>query len=119
VTLSEVWISDSTNNGVRIDGSATTGQIDLTLSESLVSSGVQGVSAITNAAVNTKVMVTNSTIANNTQNGIVGNGAGVQIRVAGTTITGNFTGVNPAGGSLVTSLGNNVLSGNSTDGAFN
>jgi hypothetical protein len=119
VSLDDVWIADGTNNGVRVDASVTTGIVDLTLSDSTVTSHVQGISVSTNATINAKVMVTNSTIANNTGNGIVGNGAGVQVRVAGTTITGNTTGVNPAGGSLITNLGNNVLSGNSTDGAFN
>jgi hypothetical protein len=64
------------------------------------------------------VMLTDSVIAHNSNNGISAAGANARIRVASSAIHGNATGVLITGGAIVNTYGNNELDGNGTDGSF-
>ena len=65
------------------------------------------------------VLVNGSSINNNSGTGIVANGGTATVRVGASTISGNATGINAAGGSQINSFGNNRLIGNPSVGAPN
>jgi hypothetical protein len=71
------------------------------------------------AKVGTELNLDRSESSNNGGSGIRANGGATTIvRVANTVVTGNALGIDPAGGALIKSYGNNQVSGNTTDGAF-
>jgi hypothetical protein len=57
-------------------------------------------------------MVRNSTVANNTIDGLISQGTGATIRVTRSTITGNATGWDNSSGGVVLSYGDNNIDGN-------
>ena len=57
-----------------------------------------------------------SLASDNTNNGVSAQGAAATVRLSGTVVTGNSTGLNAGGGAIV-SFGNNAVSGNGADGA--
>jgi hypothetical protein len=123
VVLNNVRIQGNANTGIRVDstGNTSAAGIQLTMSDSEVSSSGGGGIALVHAAGTNPIvaMIVDSTIANNGGTGLIGNGAGVTARVGNTTITGNVTGVNAAGGSTLSSFGTNRNLGNPTVGAAN
>jgi len=120
VNLQNVRIEENANNGLRADSTATTGAagISVSIADSEVAGSSQGLAAVS-SGIPVVILVDDSTIYNNTNFGIIANGASTRVRVGNTTITGNGTGVSPAGGSFINNLGGNFLVGNTTDGAFN
>ncbi|HEX4736842.1 MAG TPA: hypothetical protein VH331_04690 [Allosphingosinicella sp.] len=122
VEIEDSQVINSGGYGLRVDSTANTSTagISVNIDHSQVSgstgAGIVAVAVGTNPIT---MMIANSVSSNNTTNGIIGNGAQVTIRVGNTTITGNATGINPAGGSTISSYGDNRLDGNTTaNGAF-
>jgi hypothetical protein len=64
------------------------------------------------------ILVTSSEVSGNTSFGVNSNGAGAVVRVSASSITTNGTGVNTANSGQAISYGNNVLAGNTNQGAF-
>jgi hypothetical protein len=110
---------ENNNAGIRLDGTATSGEIRGVVRECMVAGNVNyGITAVSGAA---SVLITvdrSSSVGNNV--GLVVNGANASLQVGNSTITANNTGlfVN-VGGGQIRSFGNNVVSGNVvSDGAF-
>lgn len=122
VVLENVQVVNNANNGMLVSTSGNTGAAGITVvaDNSSFSGNGSGIVVITPAATTSAaVMLTNSTVANNSGTGLVTNGGTAVMRVAFTTITGNATGVNAAGGSTMNTYGNNRNIGNPTVGAPN
>ncbi|HEY0313281.1 MAG TPA: hypothetical protein VGC56_12395 [Allosphingosinicella sp.] len=121
VVLTNVRSEDNPNHGVLIDltgGSSANTTVSIDGSD--ISGNGNGISIFSpGPAVN--VMVANTTVANNSLNGIIANGP-VTARVGNTTIVGNsFTAgsaVVAVNGGSALSYNNNRLDGNTNNGAF-
>jgi len=122
--IANTQVQDNGRQGVSITMTSTTGVgNNVSLDNTMVSGTTagDGIVAISGGTV-VNIMLTNSHVAYNGLNGIIGSGAGVTMRVGNTTITGNAftagTGVVAAGGSIISSYNDNRLNGNQADGAF-
>lgn len=67
---------------------------------------------------NVMTTIRGSTITNNGGYGILSNGSGAQSRVSDTFINNNAEGIKSASGGFLISYGDNLLFGNTTDGAW-
>lgn len=117
-TLDNVEIVNNAADGLKVDGSVTTGFVFVAVEDGLIASNLNGVNMIDDATLTTRVFVDRSMVFDNTGTGLLGSGAGARMRVANTMITGNGTGVSPTTSVISNSL-DNVLQGNLGDGAFN
>ena len=118
-TLHHVRVWNNTGNGIRVDTATTTGGVILTIDESVISGNNNGFSVNSlNGTTLATLMVTNSTIAANTVQGILAGGSGSRLRVGNTTIHANGTGINAGTGATVNTYGDNRNDGNAPDGAF-
>jgi hypothetical protein len=122
VSIQDARVSGNANTALRIDSTGNTNATGITVSivNSQFDENTNGIAVVNAVGTNPiAVMLTDSTVAANTGAGIITNGAGVQMRVGNTTITGNASGVTAVGGSTVNTYGNNRLIGNPTVGAAN
>ncbi len=121
VILRDVRIFNNANVGLRIDstGNSNATGISVAVENTQISGNATGIAAVSAGTNPLGIMVVDSTIANNSGAGIIGNGTGVTMRVGNTTIAGNGSGVTAAGSSNVSSYGDNRLIGNPTVGAAN
>jgi|HubBroStandDraft_1064217.scaffolds.fasta_scaffold00390_9 hypothetical protein len=106
--------------GIRADGTASTGTTTVTISDSVAdSSGNSGIVGSTSATGGGIINLTiqNSTASNNGSFGVHSEGANSTVRLTGSTITGNATGVGTVNNAVLASFGNNSISGNTTNGA--
>lgn len=99
--------------GIAADGTGGTLGINVTVRDSTVNGNSSAGILSATGATGTGIMVAN-TAATNNGIGVQAAGAGAILRIGGSQITGNGTGVSGA----VLSYGNNQLNGNGTDGAF-
>ena len=100
--------------GIAADGSVSTGGINVMVRDSTANGNTQtGIIAAT-GATGTGIMVDRSA-ANHNTTGIAASGAGAIVRVGGSSITGNATGVSGVG---VQSYLNNQLTGNAGGEVF-
>lgn len=117
-------VQDSGRIGISVQMGSTTGVGNNVSIENTVVSGTTAGDGIVGVSGGTAVnmMITNSHVAYNGLNGIIGSGGGVVMRVGNTTVTGNaFTagsGVVAAGGALIHSYNDNRVNGNQIDGTF-
>jgi hypothetical protein len=87
----------------------------VTIRDSIMSnSGINGVVLLTAAATGPQVNVENCLIFNNAATGIKVTGNKAKVRVSGSTVTGNDTGLSVAAGGTIDSYGNNKVDGNIT-----
>ncbi|HEY4204827.1 MAG TPA: right-handed parallel beta-helix repeat-containing protein [Xanthobacteraceae bacterium] len=105
--------------GIAIDGSQSTAGINATISDSVLASNKNdGVVATTSPGHAPIGLMVKNTKSTNNGYGIRSIGPNVTVRVDGSTIIGNGTGVSAlSGGSLLT-LHTNVVHANGTDGSF-
>lgn len=105
--------------GIAFDGSGSTGGINATIADSVLASNKQdGVVATTSSGhAPIGVMVRATRSANNAY-GIRSIGPNVTMRVEGSTVTGNGTGLAASGGGALLSLGGNAVQANGAKGAF-
>ena len=102
--------------GVKIDGSGGAASISAAVLDSMIAGNNIGVSSVSGPG-NSGIVVTRTSIVNNTTTGASATGAG-GILFSNTLIMGNGTGLaSSAGGSLGTYQNNNV-DANTTNGAF-
>jgi hypothetical protein len=121
VVVRDSEIIDNANNGIRFNTTGNTAVAGLVgvLQNVEVSGSAQGLVAFTPAGTTTAaVVVSDSSIVNNTGFGLLASGVGAIIRSGNSTISGNATGVSAAGGSQIKSFGDNLLAGNTADGIF-
>ena len=106
--------------GILVDGGGTSGSIALNVRDSVISgSTAQGLGvfeAVSGGPSN--VVLTRTTISSNGGQGIVASRALASVRVRQSEITGNAVGVQSLNGGQIISHGDNVLAGNTTNGAF-
>jgi len=125
VFLNRVQVKNN-SAGIRADGTGTTGAIVMTVNDSLIAGNAgNGITAISPAGGSTVLgLVTASTIAGNSGTGLNVSGAAASgpgsatVRIGGSTIHGNATGVS-AGGTgpgVLRSYKNNFINGNGSDG---
>jgi hypothetical protein len=138
LSVSNTLVSDMDNNGIQIipsglgtiagvldhvvmennvDGlyvSTSTQTINVTVSDSVSANNeIDGIAGFSNGGTTVNIMVRNSTIANNKSNGLSVGGAGAQIWVTRSTITGNGNGWSTDGGTM-SSYADNNIDGNTT-----
>jgi hypothetical protein len=134
VTLNNVRVSGNVNVGLRLDLTGTSSaRINAVVVNSVLSNNTVGTQIKAPAGTGTvDATFSGVTISGNTSLGVLGNGATATGRFSASTITGNgaasagaITGVNPAAGSTLAGMGNNLLDGNfnnagtASNGAFN
>jgi hypothetical protein len=120
VSVSRSIIERSANVGIRADTTGAVGAIiAINVSESFLADNGAGVLAKAPAGTGTiSLAVDNTTVTQNSGNGILANGSGATVRVGGSLISGNATGVQTLNAATISSYGNNHLNGNTTDGTF-
>jgi len=114
--LDHVEIGHGTNGLTVSSGSST---VNVAVTDSVVASNQDGIYVDAPNAVVTPMnimMVRNSTIANNTSDGLIAVGAGSSIYVTRSTITGNDIGWATVNSGTVTSFGDNNIIGNLNGG---
>lgn len=123
VNLQNVRLVENANIALRVDSTATTGAagVSVFVDDSDISGASRGIDvASTSGAVSAVfMMVTDSSIFNNSSFGILANGNKTRMRVGNTVITANGNGVTPSTGAIVNDVGGNINLGNATDGSFN
>jgi hypothetical protein len=121
VSLQRTTLAQNTFFGLKVDGSAGSGTIVGTVSESLVAGNGVGMSAVSGAGSTVGIRVFKSSIVNNVTTGALSDGSAgqpVAILFSDNLITGNSPGLSSVGGGLLLSYQNNNLDGNFPDGAF-
>jgi hypothetical protein len=105
--------------GIAVDGTGSTGGVNMSISDSVSTSNSQdGIIAVTpNGGAPIGVYVKNTKSVNNNY-GIRSIGPNVTVRVDGSGVIGNSTGVSFSAGGALLSFGNNAVRANGTDGAF-
>jgi hypothetical protein len=116
VTLERVTVA-SNSFGVAFDGSASTGGINATITDSVFANNTQDgiVATTTPGHAPIGVLVTNTKSVNNTR-GVRAIGPNVTVRLDNSHVAGNGVGT-LSGGQMLT-LGNNVVRANGSDVAF-
>jgi hypothetical protein len=111
---------NNANAALRFDTVATVGAvINATLDGSSVSANAIGVLAKAPAGTGSvRLMVLKSAIDQNASYGLIASGGGATIRIGGSGISNNGTGVFPTGFGTLLSYGTNQLDGNGVDGSF-
>jgi hypothetical protein len=115
VVLNRVQV-ESNFHGILVDGTGSTGVILAEVRDSVVAGNRgHGIAAISNAGASpTGIVVDRTSSMLNAASGILAQGAAVHL--GNSTVTGNTTGLNVAGGQIL-SYQNNQTSGNFNDGA--
>jgi hypothetical protein len=105
--------------GIAVDGTGSTGGINMTVKDSVSSGNSQdGIIATTpSGGAPIGIMVTNTASANNGF-GIRSIGPNVNVRVENSKVIGNGTGVTSLNGGGLVTFGNNVVRANGSDGGF-
>ncbi|HRD29947.1 MAG TPA: hypothetical protein PLO65_16745 [Caulobacter sp.] len=119
--LSNVRARDNnTGFGLKLDTTGNTGTgINAMVTSSDFSGGGIGVAVVTPpSTTSATLMLTNSTVSQNTNFGIISNGATATVRVGNTVVTGNGTGLLAGGTGVLSTYGDNMVDGNTTNGVF-
>ncbi|WBY07993.1 hypothetical protein PIB19_22630 [Sphingomonas sp. 7/4-4] len=120
VTLENVSLKNNLNGGFKIDttGNTSAAGVKATIGNSDISANGGGVAVAVPAGTSTvSLMIMDSNVSNNGA-GIIANGGAATIRVSRTTITNNGSALVQAAGGTIASFGNNLLQGNTVNGAF-
>jgi hypothetical protein len=102
-------------NGIFMDGSGGAGPSNVSVKDSVLSGSTSNGIAVASSGGAFNALVENTLINFNINTGAAVAGASATLRIAGSTITQNVTGVANFGGTLQ-SFKNNVIAGNGTDG---
>ncbi len=119
VSMDRVQVLNAFGPGLRVDGSSTTGTIEVSVrNSSFQNNGSKGISVQTEAPDNAVITTTidSSTVSNNSGFGVHSTGTNATTYISNDTIVGNGTGVGVTTSNLI-SLKNNAIIGNTTNGA--
>jgi len=120
--LNHASLLNNAGEGLRVDNAnvASGAGTVASVRDSAFNSNAYGalISAKTGTAPGT-VLMTGSSLAGNTVNGIYSNGVNATFSIGGTAITGNVTGMSAANSGKIRSFGDNYVFGNGTDGTPN
>lgn len=118
VTLERLNVSTNTF-GVAADGTDSTAGIKMTVADSVLASNFNDglVAATSSGGAPIGVLVSNTKLTNNGY-GIRSIGPNVTVRVDGSKIVGNTTGLSALSGGALLTFGNNVMQANGSNGAF-
>ena len=120
VTLQNVLVTNNANSGLRIDSTGNTSGngILINVRNSVFDENANGMVIVSPGGTNPmSIMLTGSSVSNNSGTAINANGTGITMRVGDTTITQNAVGLTIAGGATINSFGTNRLFGNNPFGA--
>jgi hypothetical protein len=116
--LSRVESTQNGADGIRLIGTATSGSLNFSISDSLVANnGGNGVFVDGGSGADAALVRNASIAGNRTGTGVLVQGATALLRVTSSTITGNLVGFATQAGGAISSHGFNNLNGNDTDGA--
>ncbi len=120
VAITNSRLLNNENVGLRLDTVGKVGSvINATVDHSTIAGNVNGILVKSPASTGTvKLFVSQSTVANNSNFGLIVNGTGATARLTNTAITNNATGMTALLSSVLQSYGNNQVDGNGTDGSF-
>ena len=122
VVLNNVRVTNNLNNGLFVNTTGATNANGTTVRiiNSQFTHNTNGINVLQPAATqNVGMMISGTDMSNNTAIGLNAAGAGTILRVDGSAISGNATGVATASGAQILSYGTNLLDGNPTVGAAN
>ena len=114
--LNHVEMINNAGNGLFVSASAANVNVTVSGSVSANNKG-DGIVAKSNGGELLNIMVRNSTIDNNSLDGLLVEGTGAIIRVTRSTITGNNFAWNTASGGVVLSYGDNNIDANGGNNA--
>ena len=119
VVLDHVLI-DNNQVGILVDGGNSSGGIVVNVRDSTISgSATQGIGVFEAlSGATSTVVVERTTISSNAGQGIAASRELASVRVRQSAITSNAVGVQSLNGGQIISHGDNVLAGNTTNGAF-
>jgi hypothetical protein len=106
---------EANTNGIFMDGSGGAGASKLSVDRSVLTASSSNGIAVASSGGAFVATVTNSVISLNAGVGAAAANAAATLRLGGSTIVGNVTGVSNSGGTLQ-SFKNNVIAANGTDG---
>jgi hypothetical protein len=110
--------------GIIADSTYTTGSISMSVRDSeITGSEIDGILAKSKADRSVKITLEGSTVMNNgfgyfTAAGVEADGTGALVRIRDSVISENRIGIRAVNGGIVESYGGNIISGNSSNGAF-
>jgi hypothetical protein len=105
--------------GIAVDGTGSTAGINMTIADSMVGGNSQdGIVATTPAGGAPVGIYVKNTKSVNNNIGIRSIGTNVTVRVDGSSIIGNSTGLSSSGGGALLTFGNNAVQANGANGSF-
>ncbi|HMG46789.1 MAG TPA: hypothetical protein VK614_04955 [Allosphingosinicella sp.] len=118
--IRNVQLVGNPNFGIRVDGTNnTSGGLFAMIEGTTITGTGTGITAIDGAAgAPVNIMVSTSTLANNTVTGLLASGSNAHIRIGGSTITNSVIAATQSAGGVINTYGNNQVTGNSSDGTF-
>jgi len=122
VVLNNVRVTNNVNHGLFVNTTGATNANGSTVRiiNSQFTNNANGINILQPAGTQSVgMMITGSDMSNNVAIGLNAAGAGVIVRVDGSAISGNATGVAASSGAQILSYGTNLLDGNPTVGAAN
>ena len=118
VTLEQVTVHGNVF-GIAVDGSTSTGGINMTVADSVLANNVNdGLVATTSSGQAPVGVYVKNTKSINNAFGIRSLGSNVTVRVDGSSVMGNGTGLSFSGGGILATYGNNAVNANAVNGAF-
>ena len=111
-TLDHVSLVQNNGSGLRVDNSTLTGpgSASVVVTNSLLTGNATALTVVASASVSVAaVTVTNSSLSNNTNDGILASGANANVSVGQSTVAGNALGLLAAGSSVVKTFGDNYF----------
>jgi hypothetical protein len=102
--------NNGTDGGLSVTSFGQT--YNITVTDSVIANNAYGITALVSAGGAATIFVRNSTIVNNTHDGLSATGTGATIRVTRSTITGNGIGWEISSSGVVSSFNDNNILGN-------
>ena len=120
MTINNSRLQNNDNIAVRLDTVGIVGSaINATIDSSVVSGNTNGVLAKSSPSSGViKLMINRTLFDDNSGVGLISNGSASNVRISNSVISNNGTGVSLLSSANLTSYGNNVFDGNTTDGGF-
>jgi hypothetical protein len=116
VLLERVRVERNSNFGILFQGGFTSGLIKGTVRNSVAAGA--GIAALESGSGTITLMIDRSAAVNYVGGtGILASGAGTNIQIGDSTVTGNLLGLSATDGAAIQSYGNNKVDGNGSNGA--